>query len=278
MHHNFPASSALAYPPLPPPPRWFSNAQPPTPLAAQAFPPPYTGFNGNRPPRLPNWLPPPDNQPAIKYPPPITCQPQPLSSLRQYGPSSASNSYGICSEVYFYYFLWISSDHLNLNGTANVKNNSSQIYNQVEEEKEAESNHVSQDGPEEYQGRREEKLARRKQTYYCETCLLIPNIEYLAAFQCFHIYIWLSSGNIQCSGQISYESHLEGKHHKRKLNAANGGTQGIAAYPRRSGAAYKCEICNVLCSAEDVYQGHVSGQKHQRVCLHLFNFVAFKFV
>jgi hypothetical protein len=116
---------------------------------------------------------------------------------------------------------------------------------------------------EEYLGRREAKLAERKRTYYCETCTLIPNFPELLC-----LIFAFCSGNVQCSGKVTFDSHLEGKSHQKKLKVANkeGGQQQGASKKLDPQAAYHCEICNVDCSGEDVYNMHLSGQKHKRVC------------
>jgi hypothetical protein len=69
--------------------------------------------------------------------------------------------------------------------------------------------------------------------------------------------------SIQCVGEQAWQSHLEGKNHKKKLNNSQQGTSFATANGQKP--AYHCEICNIDCTGADSYKTHINGQKHQKV-------------
>ncbi len=94
------------------------------------------------------------------------------------------------------------------------------------------------------------------------------------------------------SGPQTYQEHLEGQKHKKKLAAAaaasaspvtsvtspsgamqhqggfqSGGGQGGGPHRGgpRVGNALRCELCDVTCTGSDAYAAHIRGSKHQKV-------------
>lgn len=90
-------------------------------------------------------------------------------------------------------------------------------------------------------GRREEKLARRTQIFYCEVC------------------------NVSCTGEPTYQQHLDGRNHKRRigLDEATPNQTNLS----KNCAAYRCEVCNINCNNEDNYHIHINGQKHKKAIM-----------
>ena len=123
--------------------------------------------------------------------------------------------------------------------TNNIDNNYYENYDEYYESYEQQQQQEGDNSG--YRGRREEKLTKRTRTYFCDIC------------------------SIQCVGEQAYQSHLDGKNHKKKLNSAQGTSAAVAQAKNKP--AYHCEICNVDCTGADSYKTHINGQKHQKVLM-----------
>ncbi|KAK0428457.1 hypothetical protein QR680_010819 [Steinernema hermaphroditum] len=67
---------------------------------------------------------------------------------------------------------------------------------------------------------------------------------------------------ITCAGQQTFQEHLKGKQHKKKLEAAQ--NQGETPSLAKNKSTYRCDVCDCPCTGKDTYEIHIKGARHQK--------------
>ena len=91
---------------------------------------------------------------------------------------------------------------------------------------------------------------------------------------------------VSCGGAQTYQTHMEGKGHKKKVAQTQaGGSEprhwrlyclwkivspvcfiGLVTSSLKAGQiAFHCELCDITCTSQDAFNSHTAGAKHQKV-------------
>lgn len=72
---------------------------------------------------------------------------------------------------------------------------------------------------------------------------------------------------VDCVGAQSYQAHMTGQKHKKRLAVATVGGGGVPVSVSvivGGSQALFCELCNVSCSGKEVMRTHINGSRHKQ--------------